>query len=268
MKRLIPILLALTGCAEITDLLTHDARIPDDLGVHVHPVQTTAAEVEEVCNATSRIRMEVPGNVVHIVTERVTNAPEDCRFLLVVEETLPLSFWDFVRADDRIEAIQVGNELDNCQPGFACWDPATAAKWLGANLPWIREVAGGKTIVGPATTPLWQDWDKTFQWFVSLAETNVLAQCDVLALHAYGKPWTSPERWHALYLTEELVKRLGLPVWVTEYGTPEDSEEVEYAAKLPAVMPWVDRWYWYAWNDETLGYSLRTGPSPLWKELR
>ena len=259
------------GCAVVTDLLTRDARIPDPLGIHVHPVMTTTAEVREVCETTGRVRMEVPDIVVEIVVERVQNAPSDCRFLLVVEESLPMSWWAWVRAEPRVEAIQVGNELNNCGEGWPCWDSTQTELWLRVNVPRIRQAAGSKPIVCPAATPLFSD-PEAMAWYARLADTGVLNLCDVQAVHIYGKPWTSPEKWQALTDEVHLLARVGLPVWVTEYGTPEDAEEVEYAARIPALFEargmTVERWYWYAWNDPTLGFELRTGPSPLWKELQ
>ena len=59
---------------------------------------------------------------------------------------------------------------------------------------------------------------------------------------------------------------------VTEYGVVEDDEEVEYASRIPFLFETrgliVERWYWYSWNDPTLGFELRKGPSPLWRELQ
>jgi len=272
MKRLttLTIVLALSACSEITDFLTFGEPLPDGFGIGIHPVDLVADDVEKVCDAVGLIRMEAPANVTPIVAERITSAPDDCRFLIIVGEPVPLEFVAEFANDPRVDSWQVGNELNNCGENWPCWDPIETELWLRVWVPAVREAASERqTIVCPAATPLFSD-SKAMAWYAQLADSGVLNLCDVQAAHLYGKPWTSPEKWVSLTDEVNLLKSVGLPVWITEYGTTDTSEEIEYATRLPAlfevrgVIP--ERWYWYSWNDPTLGFELRKS-TPLWLEV-
>ncbi len=94
---------------------------------------------------------------------------------------------------------------------------------------------------------------------------------DVFSMHVYD------EQFEKLFSVANLTDRVaadGVPIWVTETGTENFNDQLDYFRTVPdvygefGIRP--DRWTIYAWNDDTLGFSVRNpegANSPLLQAL-
>ena len=267
--------MGLSGCSEAERLLNPDSRGPllerERIGIHMSPTEVSPEEVVEAAGVASRIRMQAPLDAIPLVEERVAAAPPEARFLIILTSD-PRPAYEFMEAhrfDPKVEAYQLENEPEN----FLAWDPATYIDWVDSVLPEVEARLGPQQrLVSAATRPMVQGFPTNLEWNEQAINLGILDRVDVFAIHVYDEQFEKLPAVHNRVI--ERVENAGVPIWVTETGTRDFNDQLDYFRIAPAayadfsIRP--EHWTIYAWRDDTLGFSLRApdgSNSPLLQAL-
>ena len=271
-------LLASVACSDAVNLLSDPDQqelVPRDrLAIHLHVLDATANDVDEVFEVAALARTQAPADVADQVGDIIAASSPLARWLVVLGDPVDLSIVERFADDPRVVGWQLENEPNNLEPGFLGWTPQQYAAWLREVAPQVRARKGrDQLIVSAATTPIWDLWPTVYEWNLEFLAEEALFEVDVWAMHVYGSSFSRLPDVREIH--DVAVEMTNGRVWVTEFGHPDDAEEVDYAKQLPAalalggIVP--ERWSWYAWNDHELGFALEDESgqaSPLLTELR
>ncbi len=267
---------ALVGCGNtsISDLETItnppnpgvDTLLPkEQLGIHLQPNGASPSDVTEITPLVGVIRTLIKPDVKDFVGSLIDGAPSDARFMVILpQEDVDLAFVSRFANDPKVIAWELENEPEN----FLSWTAEQYVDWVKANAPAVRAAAGrSQKLVAAATRPMVEDYPNNLNYNKDMINLGLLDEVDVFNMHVYSKQY---EKVPAVQQVVSTAQSHGVEVWVTEVGDNTLADQLSYFLQVTEVYHRLgidpERWVIYAWNDDSLGYSIKSPdgtPGPL-----
>ncbi len=235
------------------------------LGMNLLPAGSVPEDVDEIAPLVGVIRTLIKPDVKDYVGRLIDGAPAGARFTVILpEEDVDLAFVSRFSDDPKV----IGWELENEPENFLQWTAQEYVDWLRDVAPLVRNTAGrDQKIIAASTRPMVQDFPNTLNYNKDMISAGLLDEVDVFNMHVYTKQYEKLPSVEEVFATAQ---SRGAEVWVTEVGENELADQLSYFLQVTEVYKRLDmdadRWVIYAWNDDTLGYSVKAPdgtPGPL-----
>ncbi len=235
------------------------------LGMNLLPAGSMPADVDEIAPLVGVIRTLIKPDVKDYVGRLIDGAPAGARFMVILpQEDVDLAFVSRFANDPKVIAWELENEPEN----FLQWTAQQYVDWVKDVAPLVRNTAGrDQKLVAAATRPMVQDFPNTLNYNKDMISAGLLDEVDVFNMHVYTKQYEKLPSVEEVFTSAQ---SRGAEVWVTEVGENEIADQLSYFLQVTEVYKRLDmdadRWVIYAWNDDTLGYSVKAPdgtPGPL-----
>lgn len=235
------------------------------LGMNLLPAGSMPADVDEIAPLVGVIRTLIKPDVKDYVGRLIDGAPAGARFMVILpQEDVDLAFVSRFANDPKVIAWELENEPEN----FLQWTAQQYVDWVKDVAPLVRNTAGrDQKLVAAATRPMVQDFPNTLNYNKDMISAGLLDEVDVFNMHVYTKQYEKLPSVEEVFTSAQ---SRGAEVWVTEVGENELADQLSYFLQVTEVYKRLDmdadRWVIYAWNDDTLGYSVKAPdgtPGPL-----